>query len=255
MKLSIIIPAHNEEERLPPVLDSYARYYVDRFGPEVEIIVVVNYSSDHTLAVTKAFAETHPVVIVVNEPKKVGKGGAVLLGLRQAKGDLIGFVDADGSTAPEAFDDMVKSMGDAGCVIASRWMKESVVEPKQPLMRRVMSRCFNLFVRVMFGLKITDTQCGAKVFRKHAIDEIISRLGLTNWAFDVDMLFQTRRAGYTIREVPTVWRDRAGSKIHYVASSLDMILALVRLRLIYSPFNWVVEIYNSIARRLMQMKG
>jgi glycosyltransferase involved in cell wall biosynthesis len=255
VRLSIIIPAHNEEQRLPPVLKLYDRYFGEKYGSDVEIIVVVNYSFDNTLTVTESFAATHPVVSVINEPRKVGKGGAVLMGLRRARGELIGFVDADGATSPEAFDDLVEHIGDAGCIIASRWLKESVVEPRQPLSRQVMSRCFNLFVRIMFGLKITDTQCGAKVFRKKAVEAILDRLGLTNWAFDVDMLFQTKRAGFSIREVPTVWNDKAGSKIRYVSSSLDMVMALVRLRLIYSPFKWVVDIYNSLVRMLRRMKG
>lgn len=250
MKLSIIIPAHNEEQRLPPVLEKYAAYFTEKFADEVELIVVPNFCDDRTADVARSLGDRYPQIVVLDDPGRVGKGGAVMLGAKSATGELIGFVDADGATPPDAFDTLVGAMEDAGCVIASRWLKDSVMNPKQPLSRRVMSRCFNLFARLMFGLKNTDTQCGAKVFRRDVIEEILPRLGLTNWAFDVDMLFQVKRAGYAIHEMPTVWNDKEGSKIRYISSSLDMVMALVRLRLIYSPFNWVVEIYNSISRVL-----
>lgn len=255
MKLSIIIPAHNEEHRLPPVLELYATYFAEKYGDEVELIVVPNFCTDHTTEVSRKIGDCFPQVKVLADPGKVGKGGAVMLGAEAASGELIGFVDADGATPPAAFNELVIEAKNADCVIASRWLKDSQVSPQQPLSRRVMSRCFNLFVRMLFGLKITDTQCGAKVFRNQAIKEILPRLGLTSWAFDVDMLFQVKRAGYSIREVPTVWNDKAGSKIRYVISSLDMVMALVRLRLIYSPFNWVVEIYNGLSRMLKKIKG
>lgn len=248
MKLSIIIPAHNEEQRLPPVLESYTQYYDDKFGPDVEIIVVVNGSSDNTLLVTEEFAEKHSIVSVINEPRRVGKGGAVLLGLRKAKGSLIGFVDADGSTAPEAFYDLVERIGDAGCIIASRWMKGSVVEPKQPFSRRMASRIFNSMVNLFFGFRVHDTQCGAKLFTREVIDTVLPEIGITKWAFDVDMLFCTRRNGFRIVEIPTVWRDAAGSKVQVGRASTEMALAMIRLRLLYSPFKGMVVLYNKLAR-------
>jgi len=250
MKLSIIIPAHNEELRLPPVLEQYAQYYGDKFGDDVEIIVVVNGSTDNTLELTKAFAGNHPIVSVINEPRRVGKGGAVMMGLRQARGELVGFVDADGSTAPQDYYDLVAKIGEAGCIIASRWLKESVVEPKQPLSRRLASRIFNSMVNLFFGFRVHDTQCGAKLFRRDVIDSILPEIGITKWAFDVDMLFCVRRHGYRIVEIPTVWRDAAGSKVQVGRASTEMAIAMIRLRLIYSPFKWVVTLYNKLVRMI-----
>lgn len=158
-----------------------------------------------------------------------------MLGAKTACGELVGFVDADGATPPEAFDQLVVKIGSAGCIIASRWMKGAQVSPKQPFSRRVASRCFNLMVRGLFGLQLTDTQCGAKVFRCEVIRYVVRNLGVTNWAFDVDMLFQTRRFGASVFEIPTVWRDQPGSKIRAFGSPLGMTAALVRLRMYYSP--------------------
>jgi glycosyltransferase involved in cell wall biosynthesis len=251
MKLSIVIPAHNEEHRLPPMLESYAEYFAAKYGNDAELIVVPNFCNDRTAGVAHGIALNYPQIKVVEEPKRVGKGGAVLLGARLAEGDLVGFVDADGATPPEAFDDLVKKISLDGCIIASRWMKGSDVQPKQPLSRRVASRCFNLMVRILFGLRLTDTQCGAKLFRREVMIPVLNNLGVTSWAFDVDMLFQARRSGATIREIPTIWHDMAGSKLRVGSASVNMIMALVRLRMYYSPFRTLIHPLSSIVSRLI----
>ena len=255
MKLSIVIPAHNEEHRLPPMLEAYAKYFAEKYGNEVELIVVANFCNDRTAEVARGIGLRYPQVKVVEELKRVGKGGAVLLGAQSAEGDLVGFVDADGATSPEAFDDLVQKISLDGCIIASRWMKGSDVSPKQPLSRRVASRCFNLLVRVLFGLKLKDTQCGAKLFRREVIQPVLRNLGVTNWAFDVDMLFQAKRLGATIREVPTVWCDVTGSKVEIGRSSVNMFVAMIRLRMFYSPLRFMIPILKPLAERLLRYSG
>jgi glycosyltransferase involved in cell wall biosynthesis len=255
MNLSIVIPAHNEEQRLPPMLEAYAKYFSEKYGNEAELIVVPNFCNDRTAEVARAIGLRYPLVKVIEEPERVGKGGAVMLGVQHADGDLVGFVDADGATSPEAFDDLVHKISLDGCIIASRWLKASDVSPKQPFSRRAASRCFNLMVRVMFGLKLTDTQCGAKLFRREIIQPVLRNLGVTNWAFDVDMLFQAKRLGASIREVPTVWHDIAGSKIEIVRSSVNMFVALVRLRIFYSPFRFMIPVLSRLAEWVLRYSG
>lgn len=250
MKLSIIIPAHNEEHRLPPVLKAYAEFFSEKMGDDVEIIIVANNCSDATTEVAEEVAERYPQIKVITNPNNIGKGGAVTLGARAATGERIGFVDADGATSPEAFDELVENIGSAGCIIASRWMKGSVVEPKQPFSRRIASRLFNIMVNVMFGFRVSDTQCGAKLFSREAMQAILPNLGITQWAFDVDMLFHVRLGGFQIIEISTIWRDAAGSKVKVVRASCEMTVALVRLRLIHSPFKWVVGFYNWLEGKL-----
>jgi glycosyltransferase involved in cell wall biosynthesis len=254
MKLSIVIPAHNEEQRLPAMLEAYGAFFAELYGESVELIIVPNFCSDRTAEVAHGLAARFPQIQVLADPGRVGKGGAVMLGCKAAKGELIGFVDADGATPPEAFNDLVDRIGSAGCIIASRWIKGAVVEPKQPLSRRIASRIFNMMVNLMFGFRVHDTQCGAKLFRREVLDLILPQLGITRWAFDVDMLFHVRLAGYRITEIPTVWRDAAGSKLQVAKASCDMVLALIRLRLVYSPFKWVVTLYNRIKAKLRKIK-
>ncbi len=255
MKLSIVIPAHNEEKRLPPMLEAYAKYFSEKYGNQAELIVVPNFCNDRTADVARDISLSYPLVKVVEEPKHVGKGGAVLLGAKCAEGDLVGFVDADGATSPQAFDDLAQKIGLDGCIIASRWMKGSDMTPKQPLSRRAASRCFNLMVRILFGLKLKDTQCGAKLFRREVIRPVLRNLGVTNWAFDVDMLFQTKRLGYSIREIPTVWHDVAGSKVEVGRASLNMTVALVRLWMFYSPFRFMIPVLSRVAEKLLRYSG
>lgn len=255
MKLSIVIPAYNEENRITPALDAYASYFVPRYGSDFEIVVVVNGSHDRTEAIARDYGSRCPQVRTIVEPKAIGKGGAVMLGFRHAAGDFVGFADADGATPPDAFDDLVRNIGDAGAIIASRWFKESKVYPPQPLKRRIASRIFNYFVRRLFKLKIWDTQCGAKVLRREAVRDVLPELGITRWAFDVDLLFKLRRAGYRIVEWPTTWHDVGGSQLRIGRASFEMFVAIVRLRLLYSPLRWVVTLYDRTLGRYIHLGG
>ena len=106
-------------------------------------------------------------------------------------------------------------------------------------------------MRLLFRLPITDTQCGAKVFTAAAIREVLPKLGTTQWAFDVDLLFHLQLAGYNITEIATVWNDKAGSRLHVFTASSEMFAALIRLRLLYSPFAWLVPVISKTFGRFM----
>ncbi len=254
MKLSIVVPAYNEEARIGRMLGAYLPYFHGRYGEAFEIIVSVNGSTDCTEPIVRALQAEWPALRMIVTPESIGKGGAIMAGGRLARGEWIGFVDADGATPPEAFDDLLTQIGDAGLIIASRRLPGSVVEPRQPWQRRGASRVFNWLVRFLFKIHITDTQCGAKLMSAEAWRAIVPHIGLTRWAFDVDMLFKTRRAGYAIREVPTVWRDVAGSKLRVVRASFQMLLAIGRLRLLYSPLSWVVTVYDRLLGRVIELE-
>ena len=122
--------------------------------------------------------------------------------------------------------------------------------PPQPLSRRVASRIFNFLVRLLFRVPIHDTQCGAKLMRGDALRPVLPELEITRWAFDVDLLFKLRRAGCRIVEHPTTWHDVAGSKINVPRASIEMFLAICRLRLLYSPLRWIVTLHDLTLGRL-----
>jgi glycosyltransferase involved in cell wall biosynthesis len=247
MKLSIIVPAHNEEARIARMLEAYLPYFTEHYAADVEIVVVLNACTDGTERVISEFVPKFPCLRWIEESRP-GKGQALMTGFAAAEGELVGFTDADGSTPPQAFQDLVDRIGDAGCIIASRWRDDSIVSPRQPLDRRIASRCFNFMVRILFGLRLTDTQCGAKLIRREPLRAVLPCLGLTRWAFDVDLLFQLRRQGHRTIETATEWHDVAGSKIDVLHSSIDMFCALTRLRLLYSPFKGIVTVYNKLRK-------
>lgn len=250
MKTTIIIPAYNEEHRITPMLEDYCSYFSRLSKKDVDLFVVLNGCKDHTLDIVQRFAKRYHILHYVNIPEAIGKGGAVIEGFKLAQGDLVGFADADGSTQAQYYHDLMKNIGDADGIIASRWMKASHVEPKQPFSRRFASRIFNTLVRIFFGLRYHDTQCGFKLFRKKSIRTILPHLGMTRWAFDVDVLYHLKKHGFIVKEIPTVWKDSVGSTIRVPKVSFEMFLALVRLRLLYSPFRFLVGAYNRIVSAL-----
>ncbi len=247
--LSIIIPAHNEAERLPAVLKDYARYFADRMGDAFELVVVANHCNDKTAEIARQIADDYPQIKVIEEESRIGKGGAVIMGAKAARGGWIGFVDADGATDPSEFARLFGVAQKSDGVIGSRWLPSAKVVIHQKWMRQFSSRVFNLFIRLLLGLNYQDTQCGAKIFKADAWRKILPSIGITRFAFDVDLLFQLRRERFRIIEEPTEWHDVAGSKVNVFSSSLDMFLAIIRMRLLHSPLKPLVAIYDRTLAR------
>ena len=235
----VLIPAYNEEERIEPVLREYARYFRDHYAGKFQLVVVLNGCKDDTLGVVERVAREFPEISADNFPAPIGKGGALIEGLRLApRADLIGYVDADGATPPHSFLELMKLCDRADCVIGSRWLPGAVLHQSQPLFRRFTSRCFHLIVETLFWMHIKDTQCPAKVMHRVAAEKIHDHLLVADLAFDVNLLVSLKRAGYRVLEVPVEWTDKAGSKVSasLFRSSLVMFLSVWRLRLIYWGF-------------------
>jgi glycosyltransferase involved in cell wall biosynthesis len=235
--LLALIPAYNEEARIEPVLREYAAFFARNYSGTFQLVVVLNGCKDNTLGVVQRVAKEFPCIGWLDFPAPIGKGGALIEGLKLAgKADLIGYVDADGATPPHAFLDLVKKIGAADCVIGSRWLPGAVIHQSQTGNRRFASRVFHFIVQTLFWLNIRDTQCGAKVMKREVVEKIHPTLRIADMAFDINLLVSIKRAGFKILEVPTEWTDQAGSKVVLGRSSLTMLLSVVRVRLIYSPF-------------------
>ena len=238
--LLLLIPAYNEEDRIEPVLRDYAQYFRTHYRGKFQILVVLNGCRDNTLGVVRRVAKDHPGVSAVEFHDPIGKGGALIEGLKFAPlGDLIGYVDADGATPPRAFHELVKRADQADCVIGSRWLPGAVLHQSQTGRRQFASRVFHSIVQLFFWMNIRDTQCGAKVMHRAAVDAIHSSLCIADMAFDINLLYALKHAGFKILEVPSEWTDMAGSKVVLGRTSLTMLLSIIRLRLIYSPFHRV----------------
>jgi glycosyltransferase involved in cell wall biosynthesis len=236
--LLLLIPAYNEEARIEPVLREFGAYFRDHYRAPFQLVVVLNGCRDNTRGVVEKVARDFPSISLLDFPAPIGKGGALIEGLKLAsKAEAIGYVDADGASPPNAFHDLVKRLSDADCVIGSRWLPGAVLHQAQPWVRRFTSRCFHLVVESLFWMHIKDTQCPCKVMRRPAVEKIFDKLCIADLAFDVNLLVSLDRAGFKIIEVPTEWTDKIGSKVtsSLFRSSFTMFLSVVRIRLIYLP--------------------
>lgn len=259
-KISIIIPAYNEEKRIGKTLESYKVFFKEKKRKkeikDFEIIVVINNTTDNTEEIVKKYLKTNKELNYLNF-KRGGKGFAVIEGFKKAlkrNFELIGFVDADMATGPEDFYDLVKNIEDYDGIIASRYLKGAVVKPKQSMQRIIASRIFNLLIKTLFLIHYKDTQCGAKLFKRKTIEAVIDDLIITKWAFDVDLLYQLKKKGFKIKEFPTIWSDKEYSKINFKKAGPKMVLAVIRLRLLNSPFKGIIKIYDKINDLLKSKK-
>lgn len=235
MSLCIVIPAYNEQFRIEKTLAAYVAYFDARLSPDFsyELLVVLNGCVDNTLAVVQTL-QTHCSSIKIIDHKQAGKGLALIAGFKKALEDgatHIGFVDADMATQPQYFDDLLANVHGCDGVIASRYMKGAEVYPPRPPLKRWGSRLvYEPLITALFGMRHYDYQCGAKVFKKEVIEKVVPYLTITQWAFDVELLYLCKKYGFVIKEVPTVWYDQADSKLKIARAGWRMISALFRIR-------------------------
>lgn len=242
MKLSIVIPAYNEEKRIAKTLSTYHAFFSNVRAQndfDFEFIIVANGCKDKTVDVVRDLRATCDNIIII-DLSVGGKGQAIKTGFADAltrSNDLIGFVDADMATLPEHFYELVlhliNQQGVDG-VIASRYMPGALVTPPRPKYKRWGSKLiYETWVRLLFGLKYDDYQCGAKLFTRKVIECITPELTVRQWAFDVELLYLCKRQGFRIKEIPTVWEDQAGSTLSPIRAGLRMLASLFKLRLRY----------------------
>jgi glycosyltransferase involved in cell wall biosynthesis len=230
--LSIVIPAWNEEARLAKTLAAYIPA-LRASGVKYEVVVACDGLTDHTSAVAESYRSSG--VRTLESAKKRGKGGAVLAGIRAARFASVGFVDADGPVPPEDLLRLAKALDQSDCAIASRVVPGSKSMIRRSALRRLLSRLWGLAVRVMLLIPVDDPQCGAKFFRAEAIGMVMPRVQLTNWAFDISILFHLHDSGFRISEVPVTWTERSGSKLVISKDVPAMFVSLVGLRIMNSP--------------------
>jgi len=254
--ISIVIPAYNEEKRLHKTLNQYINFFSNVFDKSFEIIIISDGCQDNTPKIASLYTKKYPHVKHLNFPKRLGKGRAVTEGFKIAEGEIVGFVDADGSVPPESIYKMIEHLnGNWDGVIASRWINGSNVIVHEPLSRKIASRAFNILTKILFGLKFKDTQCGAKFFRKCALNTILNELYVSDFSFDVELLYRLLRKNFRIKEVPVTWKYREGTKINLVKTSIQMFISVTGLRLKTSKIRKklpgkLVRIIYGIIRRL-----
>lgn len=226
--LSIIIPAHDEERRLPTSL-TQIQAFVEQQPYESEILIIENGSHDRTAEVAEAFARDHPSARVLREVRR-GKGLAVRRGALVAQGEYRFICDADLSMPIEEINRFLPPrIGAYDIAIASR-EAPGAIRYGEPIYRHWIGRGFNLLVRWLAVPGFHDTQCGFKCFRARAAEDLFRVQQLDGWTFDVELLYVALRRGYTVLEIPIPWYYFPGSRVHLVRDSLAMLVDLFRIR-------------------------
>jgi dolichyl-phosphate beta-glucosyltransferase len=217
-KLSIVIPAYNEEQRLSPTLDRIFSYLDSTPGHGAEVIVVDDGSRDATAALVETRAKCEPRLRLVRNPGNRGKGFSMRHGMAEAQGDWCLMSDADLSAPIEEVQKLMDAATQARAQVAigSRALDRSLIGIHQSPMRELSGIFFNRVMRLVTGLPFADTQCGFKLYHRDAARLIFPRQQLDGFGFDVEDLFIARKLGIPSIEVPVRWNNVEGTKVSLV---------------------------------------
>jgi len=239
MRLSVIIPAFNEEKRIPKTLEAMD-HYLGGQNYDYEILVVDNGSKDKTREIVRELQDRIKGLKLI-ERNSGGKGKAVSAGMLEAQGDFRIFTDADNSTSIDQMEKIWPEFENGyDVVIGSRDVKGAVLSPPQPWIRQmILGEGFKLYRKIIIGLwGIEDTQCGFKGFTKKAAEEIFSKSKIDQFAFDPEILALAQKLGYKIKEIPVVWKNDLDSKVK-PGSIIKMALDLIKIK-----WNLITKKYN-----------
>lgn len=229
--LSIVIPAYNEALRVAGTLEDVRKFAASK-PYETEVVLVDDGSSDGTVELFKEFQSVWPGTHVLSNGVNRGKGFSVRRGVLEARGKVILFTDADLSAPIEEADKLLAALESeaADAAIGSRALNRKLIGVRQPWRREYAGRCFNLLVRLFTGLRIHDTQCGLKLFRRDSTRRAFELQKVERFGFDPELLLLIRKFGGKIVEVPVRWNDNPATKVHFIRDSIRMFLDLIVLR-------------------------
>ena len=231
MKLSLIVPAYNEESRnITSTLDEYYNFLKKKLGDDFEMGIIPNNCSDRTESIVLNWVKLgRPNAWVHTIKGYSGKGGAVMRGFDIAKGDYIGFVDADNSINVLEFWKLYQKRENAEAIIASRKAPGAKIIPPRRWTQDLSSWMFNKTVKLLFGLKYYDTQCGCKLFNQQTAKYLKYKCKENGWAFDVELLWLIEQGAFSRIEQPIIWTDCEGSKLSFF-DGIKSVLILFKLR-------------------------
>ena len=223
MKVSIILPAYNEEARISSSLDQLTTY-LSGLDIEYEIIVSADGCTDNTEKITLAHAASNPNIKLISFPERLGKGGGILNGVQGASGDLLIIMDVDLAVPPEQILPTIKKMEEerADIIYGSRNLPESRILVKPPFYRTILGKAFNYFFRLLFGINLHDTQCGYKAIKKDVFNSLQRKINIEGFAYDIDLAVKAQRDGYKIVEMPVTWSHGEGSKVNVFRQIFEM---------------------------------
>lgn len=228
--ISIVIPAFNEEERLPLSLRKILDFF-ENHTETVEILVVDDGSTDNTV---QTILKEFPDIQVIQLPQNTGKGAAIRKGMLTAKGNYILFCDADLSTPIYEIEKLIPMLNDNyDIAIGSRALDPSLIKLHQPFYREFMGKTFNKIVQIFTFSGISDTQCGFKLFKKNVAHQLFSQSVINGFSFDVEILYLAHKAKFKIAEVPVEWYNDAKTKVNPLTDSTKMFFEIFKIKKIH----------------------
>jgi dolichyl-phosphate beta-glucosyltransferase len=228
-ELSIVIPAYNEQDRLPPTL-ARVRAWIDAAKISTEVIVVDDGSQDFTAAVVANLSADWPELRILVNPGNHGKGYSVRHGALEARGRIVLFTDADLSAPIEEADKLLAALATHDIAIGSRALDRRLISVHQSKLREFAGIVFNMVVRIVLGLPFSDTQCGFKAFMREPCKIVFQQQRIERFGFDPELLFIAKRHGLTIAEVPVRWAHDPGTRVAMLRDSLKMFAEVLGIR-------------------------
>lgn len=221
--ISVVIPAHNEADEIAGLLEAFSAF------EDLELIVAEDASTDGTPNIVQEFALRNDNVVLTSSRTLTGKGAAVKRGLALATGDVLGFIDGDGSIHPRDFMRVAAAINDgADLAVGSRALPASIIVRPQSLSRRVVGPIYSLLARALLDTDVRDFQCGCKAFRRGVWTA--PSPACEGFAFDAELIAKAHKQGFTIVEVPITWSDKSNSKVSVARQALPMLRCLLKTR-------------------------
>jgi glycosyltransferase involved in cell wall biosynthesis len=224
MKLSIVIPAFNEEKRIKRTLECL----VERFNGSCEILVV-SESKDKTDDIVTEFSKNSAVIKLIASTKRLGKGGAFKKGAESSRGEIVTLLDSDLPVPVSDVEKVVSYVGEVDVAVASREVRGTKILVYPPLARVLAGKAFSRIFNALFNLNVKDTQCGCKAFRREALQKVLGTVESNGFEFDAELLFKCKRKGYTIKEIPVTWSYQSDSKLNLFTDTLKMGKGILKL--------------------------
>lgn len=228
IKLSAVIPAYNEERRLPKTLSSVIDYFNNN-NILSEIIIVDDGSTDKTIDIVESFLKNYKNISLIKLPQNRGKGFAVKTGVMSANYPYVIFFDADGSTPISEIDKLLEHIENNDIVIGSRYADKNTVKRMQTFPRRVVGKIANFLTSKLLFSDIKDVRCGFKIFRNDVAKRIFNEQTISGWGFDPEILALAKISGMTIIEVPVAWSDEGNSKVRLLQDSFKGFFEIFRV--------------------------
>ena len=254
-QLSLVIPAYNEVQRIGAMMTNLLFSLDTHSDQRYEMFIVMDGCTDGTFEVVKRITKNNPRITTLVFPNRLGKGGALIEALKYTSSDLIAFIDADGSVSPRELIKLINLTQQYDLVIGSRYQESSVIT-QRPIIRTIFSRTFNISTKLLFWSigGINDTQCGVKVFKRSLLKKIEKDFFITDFAFDINLIYSSFRNSFKVKEIGIFWVEKSGSKLSNGLTKQPFVMAfsLLRLRLYYSVLRKVLTTkeFTRIARIL-----